>query len=1179
MLKKYVKLYNEISTRIEIESDNYVSHLLSHLVEESTEREDDTWFTHEIAMLTLRSYRVSLACKLFEEKGIYDVGNLRNDMEALLKSVESIEYKGQIDDAVVADAVDCVCAFGISVEQKDIVIQCLPQKYQGFRANNSELTMELYNLLIDMADYCFAHLDEAIGINILLEVISLSKQRNGELSQKHREIVVTLLAGLGDYYPEVSHDICKSEENNFQSYIDEYTGDFLWYYGCALQRKGEEFAYKIYDECYIVRRELYGKDNWYTVLARREYIILSLWKEPDLVNEKLRFIEGFINKIEEGGFPEVKEEILEIIEGKTIYVLLLFCTDKNNFLDLFHYIEIYEHICKRYNELPGESLLKSRLAENFYGIYYMKTGDYIQAEKSFINALNAFFPEGTDETLSINQIKSNLLMIYYIQNDMERAFPLLVDLLETIENGEEGLFPKDEYRVYVLYVSILSQAMVDLEVEDIEVVKKQLDEVQCDIESNEIVTFDYARELSVFVFASVLLLAQNSQINNAEYRIYLRMVLKIRDIAEKIGLDNGQKVVMYLVLSILEWEIDEQLAEIYIEDSVALLEKAVIPLSTKATVLETAASLLCKKGKTDIAFNYLDKSLRQVTEIWHSYIRYFNDARLLQILVPTQLLFSNCYAVMRQHMEVDELYEKVLQYKALASLAGKERNRILNSGKVDKDFCAKIKAIQDRMARLEADNIFLDTSEEYERETENLRQMEAQISHQFPNIIDFTEITINRVKKEIPNNSVIIEYFMSTSQYAEHQNADDTDVLVFDVFISKKIKNECSILKMTIPHAESIIDRVDDLVNIFQDESCQSATVSQMERKEELRMFLYKDLLEPITDLIKGVGRVFIAPDSSIMNLPFDILCNEMGERFGDIFEVVKMECARDFLFGVTEEVSEGSLIVGNPKFEIDMKEMKFDKDCRETSRMRFVIPKEDEIKQLPFSELEVKFVSKYCCADFFVDRNANKKLIFEGTHCRNIHLATHGYYDLSEETDTIYSSCLLFAGAVNWLRTGYNDSVYGNGIVTADEISRLNFKNVELVVLSSCLSGMNETVLAKGLQGLVGGFAAAGVTYVVSNLWLTDDFATAVLMDAFYYQYKIKELEPPTALRKAKEYLRKVTIGELKERHWFEYILHNNSISSDIKEIVNVYLEKSDKFRPFKREIYWAGFTCFKCN
>lgn len=166
-----------------------------------------------------------------------------------------------------------------------------------------------------------------------------------------------------------------------------------------------------------------------------------------------------------------------------------------------------------------------------------------------------------------------------------------------------------------------------------------------------------------------------------------------------------------------------------------------------------------------------------------------------------------------------------------------------------------------------------------------------------------------------------------------------------------------------------------------------------------------------------------------------------------------------------------------------------------------------------------------------------------------------------------------------NWLQTYTASEEYGNGIVTADEISHLDFHNAELVVLSSCLSGMNDAVFSKVFYGMVGGFSAAGAKYVISNLWRADDLATVILMGAFYYQYKIKKLAPPEALKKAQQYIRKVTVGELKAQKWFAYMLQSDALHLEEKNQVSGIMLKNDSMRPFKEEFYWAGFTCFRCN
>ena len=149
--------------------------------------------------------------------------------------------------------------------------------------------------------------------------------------------------------------------------------------------------------------------------------------------------------------------------------------------------------------------------------------------------------------------------------------------------------------------------------------------------------------------------------------------------------------------------------------------------------------------------------------------------------------------------------------------------------------------------------------------------------------------------------------------------------------------------------------------------------------------------------------------------------------------------------------------------------------------------------------------------------------------------------------------------------------------MLTADEISRLDYKNVELVVLSSCLSGMSDMSLNKGFQGMIGAFSAAGVHYVISHLWEADDFGTAVFMDAFYYQYAVKHVSPPIALNLAKTYMRNVTIGDLRNKHWFDQIRMMDSDEKLLKTILG-YEKLDDELRPFKSEAYWGGFTCYQC-
>ena len=79
----------------------------------------------------------------------------------------------------------------------------------------------------------------------------------------------------------------------------------------------------------------------------------------------------------------------------------------------------------------------------------------------------------------------------------------------------------------------------------------------------------------------------------------------------------------------------------------------------------------------------------------------------------------------------------------------------------------------------------------------------------------------------------------------------------------------------------------------------------------------------------------------------------------------------------------------------------------------------------------------------------------------------------------------------------------------------------VDLVVLSSCNSGLGKDIKGEGLIGLTRGFMYAGSSGVVASLWKVNDDATAELMKHFYVGMFQQGLAPAAALREAQMKLR----------------------------------------------------------
>lgn len=151
------------------------------------------------------------------------------------------------------------------------------------------------------------------------------------------------------------------------------------------------------------------------------------------------------------------------------------------------------------------------------------------------------------------------------------------------------------------------------------------------------------------------------------------------------------------------------------------------------------------------------------------------------------------------------------------------------------------------------------------------------------------------------------------------------------------------------------------------------------------------------------------------------------------------------------------------------------------------------------------------------------------------LHIATHGFFlpepkkrkspffnnivSFTQKNESLFYSGLLFAGANNtWNGVNIQPEVE-DGILTANEVSRVDLSKCKLVVLSACNTGLGTVDMVDGVFGLQRGFKQAGVGSIIMSLWKVDDQATAELMIAFY-QFLNKGHNTHEALELAKKKL-----------------------------------------------------------
>ncbi len=150
-------------------------------------------------------------------------------------------------------------------------------------------------------------------------------------------------------------------------------------------------------------------------------------------------------------------------------------------------------------------------------------------------------------------------------------------------------------------------------------------------------------------------------------------------------------------------------------------------------------------------------------------------------------------------------------------------------------------------------------------------------------------------------------------------------------------------------------------------------------------------------------------------------------------------------------------------------------------------------------------------------------------------HFATHGFFKptrnraanaVSWEDGLLaaaaarnpLSRCGLVMASANGLPELDNEGIpYGSdGLLTGEELCDLDLRNVGLVVLSACETGLGEIADNEGAFGLHRALSPAGVDATIGSLWKVSDDATAQLMEEFYRQLFRGDVGAADALRAA---------------------------------------------------------------
>ena len=316
---------------------------------------------------------------------------------------------------------------------------------------------------------------------------------------------------------------------------------------------------------------------------------------------------------------------------------------------------------------------------------------------------------------------------------------------------------------------------------------------------------------------------------------------------------------------------------------------------------------------------------------------------------------------------------------------------------------------------------------------------------------------------------------------------------------------------------------------------------------------LYKLVWEPLEPFFSAGAKIYFSPQGVLHSVAIESLPAEDGVPVSERYSTYRLSSTRELCLNEGSGSRENkAALYGGIDYNVNhiIKADNSPDDGKvDSKRMigEFRGAIRDDLRMLPGTAVEVDSIAALfsrfnCYKKVFTKADATEesvKSLFESEYTI-LHLATHGYYlsagdtrstflpqlvqsfGLNQEDMSLARSGLFLAGANATLFDNSFQYFQNDGILTANEVAKMDMRKYELVSLSACKTGLGD-VSGDGVFGLQRGFKKAGTKAILMSLWDVDDKATCKLMMEFYKNWlegtsKHKALElAKTAVRSTK--------------------------------------------------------------
>ena len=349
-------------------------------------------------------------------------------------------------------------------------------------------------------------------------------------------------------------------------------------------------------------------------------------------------------------------------------------------------------------------------------------------------------------------------------------------------------------------------------------------------------------------------------------------------------------------------------------------------------------------------------------------------------------------------------------------------------------------------------------------------------------------VEIGSVAKTIPINGLLISY---------HQipKVDINDLRYEgEEFIAFILQPNNNIEVIDLGSATTIEEKVKKALK---------ATENNYADQQQLWDEVSQLVITPLAKQLEGKDQIFISPDAELNRVPFAALKYPNTNQFlGESKKIRLLTTGRELLELANNSTKNNQkpLVVANPSFDLDSAPIT-SSETLIASQKRSGDLLSRKWKVLPGTEKEGKAIAQITDAKLLTQKQATAIAIQKANTPQIFHIASHAYYLPPEENEIenpLLRSGIVLAGANNPESNEQDD-----GYLTALEVTKLDLKGTQMVVVSGCESGKGDIQSGEGVYGLKRAIAVAGARSSLLSLWKVDDAATAAFMESFYQKLK----------------------------------------------------------------------------